>query len=506
MKNYIKMNKNKEHLSLGNFCDVVKSISKNKNNALQNQVFMCIFDIEEASETAINNYCIGLRSINSIYKEKYIQYKSKYQTNKNILHDIVNNLVYIITGTIHLLPTIKKINNIPQIKELCDELYIIAKNDDTVDKLLSSKLYTNISENNYYEFICEVLFFITLDKKQPVYTNELNYKVIDKLLNNTNIPSKDLEIFLNLKFTEGINYFHLLKKLSKENNAYAALELAKGEFKGYIKGKPRFDKAYEYYEIAAKQNHPNALYMLGRLIVFDYVQNKDKTLGYNYLLKAHEKGSVAATSTIGYMYKEGIKPLKKDIKKSIELLTVASLCDYAYANNNLGKIYEDSGDIDLSIKYYKKSADQEESYACNKMGLHYISNNEYEKAYEYFNKGIDSEILNACYYNYYNLSKYFYLTGNKELNIKQNNTIAIKYLEIASSYNNYESMILLLEVYSNKYIKDKDEILKNKIMLLIDSIEKHQKFNSEEKLLIENKLKEIDNKNKIDIIDINFLS
>lgn len=501
MKKYIKMNKNTDQLSLGNFCDEVKKLAKNKNAALQSQIFTIIFDIDTASDTAINNYCIGLRSINSDYKEIYLKYKKRYNEDKCSMIYTVNHIISILNGQIYDTSEIKDINNEPLFIELSLRLYTIAKNDVSLDDLLITTLNNNIKSKNYYDFICNTLFFIVLDKKQPVFINELNYNVIDKLLNKTNIPSNDLEKYLNLKFTEGINYYHLLQQLASNNNAYAALELATNEFKGYTIGKPRYNLSYDYYMIAANQNHSNALYMIGKLIIYNYVDKQNKDKGLEYLLKAKDLGSIAATSTIAHMYKEGITPLNKDISKAIKLFNLASSSNYPYADNNLGKIYEELKDDDKALYHYKKSADNGESYGANKTGLYYINKDDYENAYIYFNKGINTEILNTCYYNYYNLAKYFYENGNKETNTIKNSDLAKEYYLIASNYNNYESMIRLLYIYTNEYLCDRTELLRSKIYVLVSKIETHDKFNKEEKNKIDNELKKIKNNLTININD-----
>ena len=78
MNTYIKLNNNDNHLSLGNLFNIIKNISKNKQATIQSELFCIIMDIDYISETTINNYCTGLRSINSSYKQIYINYRKKY--------------------------------------------------------------------------------------------------------------------------------------------------------------------------------------------------------------------------------------------------------------------------------------------------------------------------------------------------------------------------------------------------------------------------------------------
>ena len=100
-KKYIKLNNNNNHLSLGNFCRIVKEISQNKNFANQTNIFCTIINIDSANESTINNYCIGCRSIGTTYKETYQNYKYQYTKNNNYMLDIILNLISILDGYIY---------------------------------------------------------------------------------------------------------------------------------------------------------------------------------------------------------------------------------------------------------------------------------------------------------------------------------------------------------------------------------------------------------------------
>ena len=69
MKQYIKMNNNDNQLSLGNTCRIIKQLSTKKNIATQTDIFCAIFNIENANDSTVNNYCIGCRSIGEEYKK-----------------------------------------------------------------------------------------------------------------------------------------------------------------------------------------------------------------------------------------------------------------------------------------------------------------------------------------------------------------------------------------------------------------------------------------------------
>ena len=49
-KNYIKMNENKNYLSLGNLFNLIKKIAKSKSSALQLEIFASIFDVKDINK------------------------------------------------------------------------------------------------------------------------------------------------------------------------------------------------------------------------------------------------------------------------------------------------------------------------------------------------------------------------------------------------------------------------------------------------------------------------
>ncbi len=487
MKKYIKMNVDNNQLSYGNLSKTIKSLAKNKNSALQTEIFCIIFNIDYINDTTVNNYCIGVRSINSIYKQIYLNYKKIYNKDNHVLLETIINLLFVLEGIIYSFKNndekLKFINNNQNIKVLCNKLYNIAKNDTSVNNNFITKISNEYKDNNYYLFLCDILFFTILEKKQPVSDNEIRTDIIQNILCNTDISSNELEKFLQLKLSEGINYYHSLKKLADNNNAYANYELGMNEYKGLTANYPRYNLSLQYFEKAAKKKHPGACYMIAKLHINNLITDIDNNTAINHLNIAVECGNIASVNLLGLMYLNGIYPIKKDIQEAIKLFEEATKYDYAYAYNNLGKIKND-------INYYIKSADLGESYACNKVGLYYLNLDE-NTAYKYFNKALDNDINNICYYAYYNLAKYFYLT--KEPNK------ALNYFEISAENNIIEAMIELLYIYTNKYINTRNNNILNKLNNLIKNIEIHNKYNKEIHKEITFNINKIKNKPNIDI-------
>lgn len=283
MKQFVKMNKNDNNLSFGNFCNLIKELSVNKYAAVQSQIACEIFNIDSVNESTINNYCVGIRRINDEYKEIYLKLRSSYSKDSFTMLHIISNLKDILNGT-HtsfnqnniLMKNI--INEDIKIVELCNRLFNISKNDISVNNKTKDHFNSLLINKEYYSFLSEVLFFIILEKKQPVYENEEKSKIIDKIIENTKISSNDLTKYINLKFAEEINYHHKLKMLAEENNPYANMELGINEYKGYIANEKRYDYAYDYFKAASFFDHPNALYMKARIAIEIFNQDEKDDL------------------------------------------------------------------------------------------------------------------------------------------------------------------------------------------------------------------------------------
>ncbi len=498
MKKYIKMNNDNKQLSYGNLSKLIKQNSKNKNSALQTEIFCIIFGIENINDTTVNNYCIGIRTIHSDYKQIYLAHQKKYNKNKNVLLEIITNIYYLLNGNITEKKEeklqINEINNNNEIINISKELFAIAKNDSGVTTNFINKLNYYIKEKNYFQLLTEILFYVILEKKQPVSENDFNKSIIENMLINTTIPPKDLENYLKLKFTDGINYDFKLNNLANENNAYACFELGMSEYKGYKLGKPRYDISLKYFFEAAKFDHPAACYMIANIFINKYGETSNKKelkKAYEFLEKSITLGNIAAINTKGIMYLNGTYPLEKDEVKAEELFKEAMKYDYAFAYNNLGKLEEAKNNYKKAYSYYLLSANLGESWAANKIGKYYIKKNNFKEALKYFEIGINTELSSLCSWNYYNLALYFYLKGIPELNIEKNKEKSIEYLTIAANSNNLNALIKLLEIHIDDYLETRNHQLKHEIKNIIFKIETNEKYNQTIKSKIESKIKSL---------------
>lgn len=493
-KKFIKLNNNYNHLCIGNLINIIKEESKNKSGAIQSEVFAAIFNIDYINESTVNNYCIGSRSIGDKYKQIYINLKNKYTKDSLIFIPIINNILTIISGSIYSTNDLSIINNNPSIINIVNKLYNISKSDYTVDNKFNNNINNLINNNLYYNALIELLIYIVLEKKQPVYEEDKIKNTIENIITKTNISSKDLQDFLLLELDEGINFSYQIRNLASKNNAFANYQIGLEYYRGDVTGTPDYIEAYNYFNKACLYNHPSAYWMIANMIYEDKLDLPKSTI-IEYLNKSISLGNIASINTLGLCYLNGIG-IKKDINKALELFLEASNKDYAYAYNNLAKYYEDK-DYNKSLEYYKKSANLGESYACNKLALHYIEDNNYKEALHYFTKGTNTTLRASYLWNYHNLAKYFYSKGNPITNTKKDIGKAISYYNISSKL--IESLIELLYLYIEIYLSNKSNYNKSNILETITRIENHPNYNSTYKQVIESTSNLLIN-NKLNII------
>lgn len=506
-KQFIRLNNNDEHLSIGNLFRLIKELSKNKTSALQSELFCTLFEIETINDTTVNNYCVGCRSIGSDYKQIYLNKVKRYERNKEEFADNIIGIGEIIDGVIYNIHDNKVsfINNNESLRKLVNKLYNLAKNDRLVDEEFTHKIKSLIDSNDYYEAFVQLLIYIVLYKRQPLYEDELKKEVIDNVLNDTSISSLDLQEYLSLKLREGINFDYSMKELAKKGNAYANFELGSNEYYGYVKGFPRYEEAYNYLIKAALMDHASANYMIGNMYIKGLIgsqSNDDLQKGYEFLLKSYELGNVAACNQIGNMYLDGVYPLKANQDEAIKYFIKAADKSYAFALNNLGKLKEKENNYQEAFDYYLKSAILGESWACNKVGEYYRLGKiekDMEKAFSFYNQALESNYRTLCYYAYYNLAKYFYMDGNIAIGVKKDQDKALEYLKIASDNNLLVATLEIFYFLVNKYLENKDSNVMNEIMIYKEKIENSPLYDDKMRKEIEDNLEKIKNVKKIDL-------
>lgn len=425
-KKFIKMNDNKNNLSLGNIVNIIKKYSKVQKSSIQHEVFCSIFDIKDINNTTVNNYLIGYRAIGLDYKKIYIDLKDEYKTNYNVFFKVVSNILTLLEEKIYNPETINLeiINNNIKLNNVLKDSISLSRKDNEVNSILINKLNKLYEENNLYECIIEILLYVILEKKQPIYIEDINKFIL----------KDELDSYLNINLYEGTSYITSLIELGKKNNMYANAELGSLEYSGFITGNIDYEKCYNYYLQSAKKNHPKACYMVANLILKNLVIEKDINVAWHYLNISIKEGNVAALNKLGVCYMNGNNPNNTiSVKKALECFAKASKMGFSYSYNNLGLYFESINDDELALHYYKLSCDLNNSWALNKVGEIYRKQGDLKQAYFYYTRSIECPITERNYYGYYNLAKYYYLNGNKELNIKKDENKYKEYMLIATS-------------------------------------------------------------------------
>lgn len=438
-KKFIRLNTNDNYLSFGNVFRIIKEEANSNNMFLQADLFAIIFNTYNIADSTVNNYCTGLRAINSKYKNYFKEIKNKFEKDKNILIITIGKILELIEGKEIDVDniTIKQINENFKLKHICNRLYNISKNDSDVSIILSNELYKNLEENNLYDFMAQVLFYVILDKKQPIYINEQLNDIIEKSIYDTNISFNDIQDFIKIQLNSGILSIRGIKELAKKNNPFACFEIASMEFYGIITGKVRYEEAYKYYKIAAEHNHPVANWAIGYLYYEGYIGNKSKRdlyLAFKYFNKARKLKCSNAFNSFGLIILNGNMPhIKKNKDKAIEMFEKAKSLGNIYAYNNLGKIFEEEKNYKKAYEYYLVSANLGESWAANKIGDFFrkgiVGTKDLKKAFDYYTISSESPKFILYPWSKYNLAKYFYENGNLEIGVKQDINKAIELLE-----------------------------------------------------------------------------
>lgn len=469
-KNFIRLNTNDNYFSFGNFCRVIKEVSENKY-FVQTDLFEILFDTEDVADSTVNNYCTGFRPINIKYKNFYRDLFDSYKTNTKVFTSIISNMIDLLNDHTfdYSTKTIRSINEDKKLYRVCERLYSISKNDSDVSSILSSELLNCLNTNDLYTFIIKTLYYIILEKKQPIYIEENINNLIEKSIYDTNISMKDIQEFIQIQLNSGIWSLRAFKQLADKGNPFACYEMASMEYNGIITGKPRYDKAYQYYMTAAKFNHPVATWAIGYLYYNGNVGSKSKRdlmLAIKYFNKARKLKCSNAFNSFGLIYLDGTIPhIKQDKEKAIKMFEEAINLGNVYAYNNLGFIYEKDKNYEKAIEFYTISADNGDSWANNQLGEFYrkgiFVKKDLKKAFDYYEKSSDSTQFTMCPWANYNLAKYFYIPGCLEIGVKMDLNKAVELLEYIEN-KLPEAISVLMDAYQELYKKTSNEFYLNK--------------------------------------------
>jgi len=260
-----------------------------------------------------------------------------------------------------------KYDNLPApLAELCRKIDKSPKNSDLY-QLRAEYYYRN---NNPDEALKDILYAIKLNDKKSSYYITL------------------ADIYLAKSETDMVE--DMLKKaiaMDKNNEAY--LKLAELYLYQYM-----YDECEEVIETAIRlQNHNPKAYLTKALLLEAY----GDTLGFIRMLQLvidQNPREVLAHTALGNFFQEMNDPLAISYyKNALEITPNDKLLNY-----NLGKLYQDLGELDLAKEQYQNliTIDPNSYPAYNNLGyIAFYFENNYEEAVRLYSKAIE---LNPTYY------------------------------------------------------------------------------------------------------------
>ena len=201
-------------------------------------------------------------------------------------------------------------------------------------------------------------------------------------------------------YEKAVEYYQLA---ADQNNADAQLWLGYCYDHGYGVTQD-YEKAVEYYQLAADQGNASAQNNLGYCYYYGYGVAQDYGKAVEYFQMAADQGNVSAQNSLGNCYKNGYG-VTQDYVKAVEYYQLASDQGDASAQNNLGYCYDYgygvTQDYKKAVEYYQLAADQGDASAQNNLGYCYYYGNgvaqDYEKAVRYFQLAADQDNAYAQY-------------------------------------------------------------------------------------------------------------
>ena len=184
------------------------------------------------------------------------------------------------------------------------------------------------------------------------------------------------------------------------------------------------------------------------------------------------------------------------VKFDFDKTPITQIADYiilAAAKSSASDIHFDPMEDGLKIRVRIDGALQDYS-----MVPLYVEKN-MKLAFDYYNLSTNVPVYLLEYYSKYNLAKYFYQCGNYELGIEKDIEKAITLYDESSNHDVIESSIELLNIYIDKYLenKNKDNLLK--VNYYKDKILNSRKYNNEICAKIEKILSKIEVNNEKNI-------
>ena len=376
-------------------------IDSNKTAILIDFDRMVIFE-EDSNKEEHTSYFLTFFCAPEIFKGKYSCYSDIYSIGKMIYY-IMKNDIADQDETIEF--------DHPELNEIFKKCTKINENERPTISQLMLEFYIN-----FHKFIqIENFFEIFKDQLNQCFDNEV-IEIMKKLSNKERNDSE-------MQFKIGCLY----------NN---------GKVFQYDS-----EKAFHYFELAAKKNHSEAQFYIGKFYYEGKVVEKDINKAIEYYELSAEQKNTEALVYLGNLYSKG-EVIQKNLEKAKEYYELAAEHNNGEALYCLGNLYSNGEgvkkDYNKAIEYYKLSAKQNNVEAIFALGHHYyigqVFEINYAKAKELFEEAAKQDYPPA-----FNSLGLLYING---LGVGLDMDIGIQYFEKAAKMNNQNAMTNLGFIYS----------------------------------------------------------
>jgi TPR repeat protein len=277
----------------------------------------------------------------------------------------------------------------------------------------------------FFNIIFGSNYVVHLDKNKYIisssvwYTTELTSDAEQYLINIKFDGDRAQGLYSN-SFVKNIEKdFELMLPFAKKGHALIQNQIGVMYESGNGVNK-NIQEALIWYEKAAKQKNPWALYNLGEIYYMGTHVGQNYTKAFEYYKESASLGNYKAQNVLANMYLDG-KGTTPDLKQAIYWYEKSAEQNYHWGLTNLAHMYQQGQgvekDLNKAISYYEKGSELNNNVAQFNLGKLYYEGKEvkqdYKKAFQYFEKSALQKNDKAQFY-----LGFMYLLGHgTEINI-----------------------------------------------------------------------------------------
>ena len=345
-----------------------------------------------------------------------------------------------------------------------ERIYDKKRTIDTCKHLYHESCYSELNLDG----ICPLCDSGKLEKSKKLYFSTLSEFIRKKTFQKNYDDMDDDEI----KFVKSV--LDRLEESSNLGNLMATYIL--GRF--YCTDvfiKKNYEKAIEFFNIAANLNYDKAKYELAVIYLNDNYLDYDYEYAFKLLKESAENNYYPSNFKLAYLYEKGIF-VEKSYEKSLEYLKIAEELGSTNATLKIGDYYKNGyvyqENLSLAFKYYLTAASKNNYSAFYNIGCSYFYGDGVHKnfkiAFRWFKLAADNNISSAInkigimyekgygVETNYNLAETWYKNAIKKGFIPASSNLALLYYNQYITFENSDKIAfeLLEDVYQKNNCKD----------------------------------------------------